>query len=266
MPVQLIQGDSPLILAMPHTGTDVPPVYYRRLNEAGQALADTDWHVDRLYDGLVPDATLVRARFHRYVSDANRDPDGKSLYPGQNTTGLIPETTFDGEPIWHAPPTAREAQSLKAAFFTPYHAALGAQIARVQARHGYAIVYDCHSIRSHIPYLFEGVLPDLCIGTNMGTTCDQKLAARVASVCQSAPGFSTVINGRFRGGWTTRRYGRPHAGVHAIQMELAQSTYLTDEEEPWRYDADKAERLRTVLSDVMQVLLSWQPENLAPRH
>ncbi|MBW4707592.1 N-formylglutamate deformylase [Roseobacter sp. YSTF-M11] len=259
MPVDVTLGDSPLILAIPHAGTDLVDSLRNRLNGSGQALKDTDWHVDRLYRDLVADTTTVRARVHRYASDANRDPSGASLYPGQNTTGLIPMTDFDGKEIWNLPPTTREQSTWCAAFHTPYHAALAAQIARVRAQHGFAILYDCHSIRSEIPHLFDGTLPDLNIGTFMGASCDPQLADHVATLCRNTPGYSTVVNGRFKGGWTTRHYGRPATGVHALQMELAQSTYLTEEAEPWLYNPDKAAPLRALLRDILTYLQSWRP-------
>ncbi|MBL3562209.1 N-formylglutamate deformylase, partial [Rhodovulum sulfidophilum] len=232
-PVEITRGDSPVILGLPHTGTHVPEDILARLNARGRELTDTDWHVHELYDGLLPGATTVRATFHRYVIDANRPPEDESLYPGQNTTGLVPLTDFDGEPIWDTTPDAAETARRLAEFHAPYHAALAAEIARVRARHGVAILYDCHSIRSVIPYLFEGTLPDFNIGTANGTTCAPAIAEAAASVCAGAEGYSHVQNGRFKGGWTTRHYGRPETGVHAIQMELAQSTHLTAEAAPF---------------------------------
>lgn len=255
-PVDVVRGDSPVILGMPHTGTEVPVAILATFNETGRALADTDWHIDRLYDGLAPNATVVRATFHRYVIDANRDPSGDSLYPGQNTTGLCPMTDFDGRPIYRdgmAPDDAEIARRI-ADYHAPYHAALDAEIARVKALHGHAILYDCHSIRSIIPFLFEGTLPDFNIGTNGGVTCSPEIERCVADICANASGFTSVVNGRFKGGWTTRHYGRPEAGVHAIQMELAQSAYLTEEAPPWTYDDAKAERLRAVLRDILSAL------------
>jgi len=248
------QGTSPVILGFPHTGTDVPPAIWDRLNDNGKILADTDWHIHRLYDGLLDDATMVRATFHRYVIDANRDPAGTSLYPGQNTTGLIPETDFDGTPIWKdgkAPTEADIAERL-AAFHAPYHAALAAEIARVQNIHGIAVLYDCHSIRAHIPFLFDGKLPDLNIGTAMGTTCDAAFEAATVETAAKADGFTSILNGRFTGGWTTRHYGHPDTGVHAIQMELAQCTHLTTEAPPFAYDDEKSERLRVPLKTILQ--------------
>ena len=258
-PVEVVQGDGPVILGLPHTGTWLPDDIRARLNPRGQALADTDWHIHRLYDGLLPGATTVRATFHRYVIDANRGPDDASLYPGQNTTGLVPLTDFDGEPIWETEPTAEDIAARKARFHAPYHATLAAEIARVRARHGVAILYDCHSIRSVIPFLFPGVLPDFNIGTNGGRSCAPAIEAATFEIC-AATGRSHVLNGRFKGGWTTRHYGQPEQGVHAIQMELAQATHLEAEAPPFAYDAAKAETLRATLKAILERLAALAPE------
>lgn len=254
--VQVEQGTSPLILAFPHTGTQIPAAIAARLNANGRVLADTDWHLDRLYDGLLPGASAVRAKFHRYVIDANRDPSGQSLYPGQNTTGLAPSTDFDGAAIWHKgqEPTGADIAERLMHFHAPYHAALSAEIGRVKAVHGIAVLYDCHSIRSRIPFLFEGILPDFNIGTDGGRTCDPALQAGVVAQTAAALGYSSVVNGRFKGGWTTRHYGQPATGVHAIQMELAQSTHLVAQAAPFVYDADKAAALRRHLQIILERL------------
>jgi N-formylglutamate deformylase len=250
----ITRGTSPVILAFPHTGTEVAPEIHDRLNDNGKLLADTDWHIHDLYAGLLPEATTVRATFHRYVIDANRDPSGTSLYPGQNTTGLIPETDFDGLPIWHEGQEPKEADIAHrlAQFHAPYHAALTAEIERVKALHGVAVLYDCHSIRSTIPYLFEGRLPDFNIGTDMGRTCDPAIEAAVAEIAAKADGYTSILNGRFKGGWTTRHYGRPEQGVHAIQMELAQISHLTTEAPPFAYDEAKAQKLRLHLKAILE--------------
>lgn len=247
------QGNSPFILAFPHTGTEVPPEIWARLNDNGRMLADTDWHIHHLYAGLLPNATTVRATFHRYVIDANRDPAGTSLYPGQNTTGLVPETDFDGKAIWQdgqAPSEADISERL-GTFHAPYHAALQAEIERVKAIHGVAVLYDCHSIRSLIPFLFEGRLPDFNIGTDIGRTCDPRIEAAAAEAARAAEGYTAIVNGRFKGGWTTRHYGQPQNGVHAIQMELSQISHLTTEEPPFAYDDEKAGRLRIHLNQIL---------------
>jgi formiminoglutamase len=256
------QGTSPVILGFPHTGTEVPADIFERLNDNGRLLADTDWHIHRLYDGLLDDATTVRATFHRYVIDANRDPSGASLYPGQNTTGLIPETDFDGKPIWKdgSQPTGADIAARRHDFHAPYHAALAAEIERVKSIHGVAILYDCHSIRSHIPFLFEGRLPDFNIGTDGGRTCDPAIEQATLTAVSAAEDYDGILNGRFKGGWTTRHYGRPQTGVHAIQMELAQSTHLSAEAPPFAYDAAKAERLRTHLQSILKRIEAIAPD------
>lgn len=255
-PFEVTSGSSPVILAFPHTGTYVPEMMLNQLNANGRLLADTDWHVDRLYEGLLPEATSVRANFHRYVIDANRDPQGTSLYPGQNTTGLVPLTDFDGLPIWNEssiPDDAAVAQRLEM-FHAPYHAALAAEIERVRKLHGIAVLYDCHSIRSGIPFLFSGKLPDFNIGTDTGRTCAPEFEQATAELTTAAAsdGYSSILNGRFKGGWTTRHYGRPETAVHAIQMELAQSAYMVTEAPPFAFDKPKADRLRVHLKSIVE--------------
>ena len=251
---ELRQGTSPVILGFPHTGTDVPADIWERLNDNGRLLADTDWHIHRLYDGLIDGATTVRATFHRYVIDANRDPSGASLYPGQNTTGLVPETDFDGLAIWEeggAPAEADIAARLEA-YHAPYHAALRAEVERVKAIHGIAVLYDCHSIRSRIPFLFDGKLPDFNVGTDLGRTCAPEIEAATMAGVAAAGDCDSVLNGRFKGGWTTRHYGRPGEHVHAVQMELAQSTHLASEAPPFAYDEAKAGKLRRYLAEILK--------------
>lgn len=258
-PVEVTEGSSPIVLGLPHTGTHVPAEILAKLNLRGRGLDDTDWHIHRLYDGLLDNVTTVRATFHRYVIDANRDPSGVSLYPGQNTTGLVPMSDFDGQDIWDETPSDADIELRRQAYHAPYHAALSAQLSRVHALHGRAILYDCHSIRSVIPYLFEGTLPDFNIGTNGGRTCAPEIEALTHEICSTASGYSSTTNGRFKGGWTTRHYGRPFENIHAIQMELAQSTYLTDEAAPWIYDDIKAARLRPHLSEILSKLAALAP-------
>ncbi|MDP2699436.1 N-formylglutamate deformylase [Thalassospira sp.] len=258
-PVEIHRGDGPIVLGLPHTGIHVPDDIAAKLNDRGRELSDTDWHIHTLYDGLLDGVTTVRATFHRYVIDANRDPAGESLYPGQNTTTLVPLTDFDGHNIWNEVPDAAEIERRKAAFHTPYHAALTAELERVRARHGVAILYDCHSIRSYIPFLFDGILPDFNIGTNQGATCHPAIEEATHRICAQANGYTSIVNGRFKGGWTTRHYGRPGIHQHAIQMELAQSTYLTAEQAPWQYDSARAEKLRGHLKNILTTLADLAP-------
>ena len=260
-PVDVKQGDGPIILGQPHGGTFVPDIILATFNDNGRKLADTDWHITRLYDGLCEGATIVSANFHRYVIDANRDPAGLSLYPGQNTTGLCPLTDFDGEAIYQPGMEPDEAgiTNRMETWYRPYHQALDAEIARVKANHGYSIVFDCHSIRSRIPFLFDGDLPDFNIGTNGGETCALSIERTAQEICSRANGFTHVLNGRFKGGWTTRHYGRPQNNVHAIQMEIAQRQYM-DEFAPWRWRGERALKTRAVLKSLFVELNTLAPQ------
>jgi N-formylglutamate deformylase len=260
VPFHVTRGDGPIVLGMPHVGTQVPAEIASRLNDEGKVLRDTDWHIEDLYRDLIPGLTVVQATFHRYVIDANRDPSGQSLYPGASTTELVPTTTFDGTPIWQQgqEPTADDIAHRLATRHAPYHAALAAEMERVRAKHGVAILYDCHSIRSIIPWLFEGTLPDFNTGTNNGATCDAAIEAAVADEAAQS-GHSNILNGRFKGGWTTRHYGRPAEGFHAIQMELAQSSHLATETPPFALDPSKTASLRPILARMLTRLTDLAP-------
>jgi N-formylglutamate deformylase len=250
-PVDVIQGELPLVLCFPHSGVHVPDEVHDRMNARGKALADTDWHVDRLYDGLLPGASVIRANFHRYVIDANRDPSDKSLYPGKTTTGLVPVIDFEGETIWKTDPSPDDIELHRARYHTPYHQAIESELKRVRDKHGLALLYDCHSIRSQVPMFFNGILPDFNIGTNDGQTCDNSFEQIAATT--TAP-YSSITNGRFKGGWTTRHYGRPDENIHAIQMELSQSLYMKQQNPPWQMDMEKSENVRIVLKQLLQAL------------
>ncbi|MEZ5415797.1 MAG: N-formylglutamate deformylase [Vicinamibacterales bacterium] len=259
------RGDAPLVVSLPHTGTTIPSGLDDRLVSPWRARKDTDWWVDRLYDfagGL--GATVVHTAISRTVIDVNRDPRGTSLYPGQATTGLCPTETFDGEPLYRLGelPTADEIAARRRDYFEPYHEALDWELARLSARHRRVVLYDCHSIRSVIPRLFDGELPQFNVGTNGGASCDPALTRTVERACD-ATGLSRVTDGRFRGGYITRHYGRPDAGIHAIQMELACRGYMEEPAAPdegcWPspYTGEGASRLRPALVTVLERALDW---------
>jgi N-formylglutamate deformylase len=259
-------GDAPLIVSFPHTGIEIPEKIEENLVSPWLARKDTDFWVDVLYDFAHQlGATTLRTALSRTVVDVNRDPSGNSLYPGQTTTGLCPMETFDGEPLYKSgsEPGPAEVLRRRAEYFDPFHAALAAELERKRARFGCVVLYDAHSIRSRVPRLFDGVLPQFNIGTNNGVTCDPKLSASIEKICD-ASGFTRVTNGRFRGGYITRHSGNPAGGIHALQMELAMSGYLQEPPGPlnkanWPAVLDDAlaARLRVALRDILDACIAF---------
>lgn len=225
----LRQGTSPLILSIPHAGIEIPEEFSESFLSDWLARKDADWHLPELYSfAETLDATILSATISRSVIDLNRDPSGASLYPGQATTGLCPLESFDGEPLYlSAPPDEAEIKRRRELYFTPYHAALQAEIERVHALHGRVVLYDCHSIRSQIPRLFVGELPQFNLGTNDGKSCAPEIQKQIEQICAQS-GFSYVVNGRFKGGWITRHYGNPSRNIHAVQMELGCRGYMDE--------------------------------------
>ena len=258
---EISRGDSPLVIDVPHAGTFVPPELAGRIAPAARALPDTDWHVEKLYAfAREQDVTLVVATHSRFVVDLNRDPTGASLYPGADVTELCPTRTFGNEPIWRdgGAPDAAEVLARRAMYFDPYHAALASEVERVRAGHGHVVLLDGHSIRSEVPRFFAGRLPDLNLGTANGACCAPAVEALAATVFGAAAGFTHVVNGRFKGGYVTRHYGRPDADVHALQLEIAQRCYM-DEAPPYPWDAARAAPLAALLARLVAALAAWRP-------
>ncbi|GHF30845.1 N-formylglutamate deformylase [Kordiimonas sediminis] len=222
---------------------------------AAQILADTDWHLQQLYDFLPKiGATVLQANYSRYVIDLNRDPSGVSLYPGQSVTELCPTSTFDHMPLYRkgSEPDDAEIAKRTEAYWHPYHTALKEQLARIKGKYGYALLWDAHSIRSEVPRFFEGQLPDINLGTNSGQSCAvDLLAAVVGAFSRASNSYSMVQNERFKGGYITRTYGDPEKGVHAIQLELSQRTYMS-EKPPFEYDAARAQNVKPVIQSAME--------------
>lgn len=263
-------GRLPLLISIPHLGTAIPPELQGSLADAAALRQDTDWHLDRLY-AFVRDmgASVIQARISRYVIDLNRPPSGESLYPGQTTTGLCPTETFRGEPLYRpgcAPDAAEQARRIEA-YWQPYHRRLRQEVDRLQAEHGAVLLWDAHSIASRLPRLFDGRLPDLNFGTADGRSCDPSLTEAVVGALHGASAahapFTHVVNGRFKGGYITRRYGQPATGVQAIQLEMSQALYM-DEEPPFAYDPAKAATLQPVLQRLIEAALG-RLAGLVPR-
>jgi len=250
------RGRVPLLISMPHAGLRLTPAVESGLIDAAKSLPDTDWHIPRLYDFADElGASVVAAEYSRFVIDLNRPSDNKPLYAGA-TTGLYPETLFDGVPLFHQQPSDAERARYLEEIWVPYHRTIEQELARLRDEFGYALLWDAHSIRSHVPHLFEGRLPDFNLGTFNGASCDPELAQRLESVCARFGDYNHVLNGRFKGGHITRHFGAPAHDIHAVQLELAQSTYM-EEFEPFNYRPDLAEPTREVLKALLTELLAW---------
>ena len=252
-------GTAPLLVSMPHVGTHVPADIAARFTDAAQPLPDTDWHVDRLYDFLGDlGASVIAATHSRYVIDLNRAPDDRALYAGARNTELCPTSTFAEQPLYRdgGGPDADEAAARRDAHWRPYHDQLAEELSAITARHGIAVLWDAHSIRSRVPRFFDGRLPDLNLGSGGGTTADPGLLAGLETAAAQAEGYTSVLDGRFKGGYITRNYGDPAGGVHAVQLELSQITYM-DEDPPYTFRDDLAAGIRPVLRRLMETALAW---------
>jgi N-formylglutamate deformylase len=253
---ELHRGTAPLLISLPHDGEDLPSELLPRLTPGARRLPDTDWLVGRLYDfARELGASILRPRYSRYLVDLNRPPDDLSLYPGQNTTGLCPTIQFDGQPIYldGEAPGADEIAARVARYWRPYHAALQAELARLKAAHGRALLWEGHSIRSVVPYLFDGTLPDFNLGTAGGASCAPERQQRVEAALAAQSDYRWVANGRFKGGYITRHYGRPDEGIDAIQLELAQCNYL--DEDSFEWDEARAAPTRSLIRRLLEAAL-----------
>lgn len=257
-PYHFIWGTAPLLISIPHAGTHLTPEVVSGLTDAALPLSDTDWHIPRLYDfARALGASILVGEYSRFVIDLNRPADDTPLY-ATATTGLFPDTLFDGRPTFKPgmEPTAAQRQQYLAQIWQPYHQTLQAELARMKQEFGYALLFDAHSIASRIPRLFEGKLPDLNLGTNDGASCLPGLSDAVEGCCRQQTRFSHVLNGRFKGGYITREYGQPQADQHAVQLELAQVNYM-EEIEPFAWSEDKATELQGVLKPLLAGMLAW---------
>lgn len=261
-PFRLDRGGAPLIVSVPHISTYIPPDLARRLSSPGLRGEDTDWHVDRLYGFLDRfDATIIKATHSRYLVDLNRPPDGGKLYPGKAETSLCPTETFAGEPLYlpGGEPDIAEIDRRRREYWQPYHDALETEIGRLRALHPRILLLDAHSISSLVPRLFEGRLPDLNFGTAGGRSAATGLVERLAAAAEGSS-FSKIINGRFKGGFITRHYGRPAEGVDAVQLELGWSCYL-DPAHPQTYDSVRAAPLVSVLERIISAAVEDRAPN-----
>lgn len=255
-----ISGSRPLLISVPHAGTCVPEYIARRFSPAAQSLPDTDWYVDRLYEfAEKTGVSLLSANYSRYVIDLNRPPDDAALYAGK-TPGLIPLETFDGKSIYAGddPGTVESMERLEQ-FWQPYHVTIEDEMKRIRSEHGYSLLLDAHSIQSSVPMLFDGVLPDLNLGSYEGRSASGGLVDSAMAAIRGQQNYSHVLDGRFKGGYITRHYGRPQEGHHAVQLEISQATYM--DEASFEYEPGPANELQQFLQDLVEHILMWNPEH-----
>jgi N-formylglutamate amidohydrolase len=256
------EGETALLISVPHDGCHLPTDLYERMTSSGIALPDTDWHVTELY-GFARElgASMISANYSRYVVDLNRSSSDEQLYPGQIATGLCPVQTFSGDDIYKSGDVGdEEIRNRVETYWRPYHDRIRSVLESLQKQHGYALLWDAHSIASAVPRLFEGTLPALNIGTNGGRSCAMELQGAVAKVAQTSP-YSSILNGRFRGGFITRHYGDPDGRVHAVQLEIAQRVYM--DEASRLFDARKASRLRDTLRQLLKIFMQTANRDLS---
>ena len=254
----LHQGSAPLLVSLPHDGSAIPEPMAARMTASARRAPDTDWHVSRLYAfARALGASVLVPRYSRYVVDLNRPPDDASLYPGQNTTGLCPTRQFSGEPVYQEgeEPAQGDIADRIERYWRPYHAALQAELARLRERHGRVVLWEGHSIRgSELPFLFEGRLPDLNLGTAGGASCSPALQARLERGLAAQSRYDWVANGRFKGGYITRHYGDPAQGIDAVQLEISQRIYM--DEDSFDYLPDRAADAAAVIRALLQEALA----------
>jgi N-formylglutamate deformylase len=253
----LHRGAAPLLVSMPHLGTDIPADLRDRYVARALGVEDTDWHLDRLYDWLAGmDASIIRPRWSRYVVDLNRPPDDQPMYPGASNTELCPTRFFSGDPLYRpgCEPDEAERRRRLETYWRPYHDALRGELDRIRARHGFALLWDAHSIRSCIPWLFEGELPGLNIGTANEASADEAITRAVANAAARHAQVTHAVNGRFKGGYITRHYGRPKQHVHAVQLEMCQNLYM-GENAPFAYDEERAAAIQPVVREMLLAAL-----------
>jgi len=262
----LARGRAPLLLSLPHVGTAIPDEIADALVPRALALEDTDWHLAEVYDfarGL--GASVLVPRLSRYVVDLNRPPENTPMYAGANNTELVPTRFFTGDALYRegCVPDERAIERRRETYWRPYHDALAAELARLVADHGHVVLWEGHSIQAEVPWLFEGRLADLNLGTAGGTSCAPSLRAGLMAVLAAQSSFSHITDGRFKGGYITREYGRPREKVHAVQLEMALSTYMDETRAAMPVapaDPARLVRLRPLLRDLLRTSLDWRPD------
>jgi N-formylglutamate amidohydrolase len=260
---------SPLVVSVPHAGTDVPALDAPLLRARGAALLrDADAFVDRLVERAPAlGAPLVVARISRYVLDVNRAPDDvdHEVCPDverparASARGLIWRTSTDGVALMTRPLSRDELRSRVERVHAPYHTALGALLEARRQRYGFAVLLDAHSMPStgRPGHSDPGARrADIVPGDVRGASCAPSLSRLVAQHFETA-GYRVKPNDPYMGGYITRAHGHPARCVHAIQLEVNRDLYL--EEDAVRWEPAKADRLQAALTALIERLCGFRP-------
>ena len=251
------RGPLPLLISVPHAGTEVPDELRHRFTSVGQRLPDTDWHVDRLYDfARDMGASILIANYSRYVVDLNRSPDSRALYDAVPTSPVCAAVTFTGDSIYLADqaPAPAEIRERVESYWRPYHAQIEDELQRMVDQFGYAVLWDAHSVASEVPGLFAGVLPEFNLGTRDGAACPRHVGDALLQLLTEDGEFGAVLDGRFKGGYITEHYGSPAQKIFAVQLELAQRAYLDESAHP-DWQPDRAYRAQELIAQLLGRLL-----------
>jgi N-formylglutamate deformylase len=260
----LSQGRTPLLISMPHVGSAIPADQVRRYQPRALASEDTDWHLEQLYGDIAAElgAGLIAPHYSRFLIDLNRPPEDTPMYPGAANTELCPTRFFSGEPLYLPDQEPNRAEQLRRRelYWLPYHRALNAELQRLKGLFGYVLLFDAHSICSELPWLFEGRLPDLNLGTVEGRSCAASLRSKLSGVLAQQSAFSQVVDGRFKGGFITRHYGQPEQHQHAVQLEMCWRCYMEEEAAPFAFDGARAAAVQPLLKALLSEMTSWKPQ------
>ena len=262
-PFHLIEASAkavPIIVSVPHSGTDFPPeLEHDFLTEMRIRADDTDWFVHQLYN-FVPDMgiSLIHSRYCRWVIDLNRDPESKPLYDdGRIITGLTPHSDFHGNEIYVSQdhyPNEEEINRRLALYYWPYYQKLEELLTERKAEFGQVLLWDAHSIRQFVPGIRKAHFPDLILGSNDRQSAKQGLID-IAMHNLDGFGFDLKHNDPFKGGHITRYFGNPGENVHALQLEMVKKLYMDDNERI--YDEQSAKKIKEMLKQVFEGLLGY---------
>ncbi len=248
----------PIILSVPHCGTDFPDeIRNDYVPEMMAAPDDTDWFVHQLYNFATElGITIIHAKYSRWAIDLNRDPESAPLYDdGRIITGLTTTTDFFGKSIYISDdriPDQKEVERRLTEYYWPYYNKIQDLLDERLATFGKALLWDAHSIRHFVPTIRKEIFPDMILGNNDETTAHPELIETALHGLTSGK-FGVNHNTPFKGGHITRYFGKPEQNIHALQLEMNKILYMDDEER--NFHEERANEMRAVLKPTFEALI-----------